>query len=112
MNVNFDTFNQLKKDIGVEAIPLILGQFQVELRERSDLLRDAIVMGSQEALKLQGHSIKSTARTVGLDQVADCAADLESAAVAGNIEESRKVADRLLPLLDLAIDCLHQLESG
>lgn len=85
ISINETTWEQLARDVGEECMPLIINQFLEELSERPNSLNQALVAKDLQNIAEQAHVIKSTARTVGLDAIADLANETESAAKVGNV---------------------------
>lgn len=83
MNLNQSALEQLRKDVGEEVFPLILGQFREELTRQHSALAQAVEQHNHTALAECAHSLKSTARTIGLDALADAAARTEQLCRAG-----------------------------
>lgn len=87
----------LKRDVGDEMFPLILEQFGLELQSKIGLLDEACRQADAAQLAELAHSLKSTTRTLGLNSVADLAADIEQRGRAGE----REVVDAVDQLIDL-----------
>ena len=83
MTLNQSALNQLRKDVGEEVFPLILGQFREELTRQHGALAHAVGQQDHPAVAESAHSLKSTARTIGLDALADAAARTEELCRAG-----------------------------
>ncbi len=88
MKLNLDALRQLESDVGAEMMPLILEQFSKELSGRSGSLLAASQNRDLAAIQAEAHSVKSTARTVGLDELADAASAAEAAAMRADIESA------------------------
>ncbi|MGB1558186.1 MAG: Hpt domain-containing protein [Oceanococcaceae bacterium] len=83
MTLNQMALEQLRKDVGEEVFPLILGQFREELTRQHSAVAQAVEQHDHTALAESAHSLKSTARTIGLDELADAAARTEQLCRAG-----------------------------
>ncbi len=96
--INDQALRQLEADVGAEMMPMILQQFHQELAQRATNLAAALEAADLAGLRAEAHSVKSTARTVGLDAVADAAAETESAATAQDRSQTLAHARQLLVL--------------
>lgn len=74
----------LKRDVGDDMFPMILEQFGVELHGKIELLNEACRQADVAQLAELAHSLKSTTRTLGLNGVADLAAQVEQRGRAGD----------------------------
>ncbi len=108
MNINEASWEQLKKDVGDEIFPTIVGSLVKEIMDRKQLLSAAIAAQDVAQIGHEAHSLKSTARTIGLDTVADSAQSAESAAREGSSEAAMSNAKELHDYLDTAADLLQQ----
>lgn len=106
MEINEATLSQLKNDVGEDVYPHIIESFHKELLTRLDLLKNAISNANIKGIEAEAHTLKSTARTVGLDQVADCACETESAARELNTEVASEKATLLCEYTETAIELL------
>lgn len=112
MQLNQQALQQLRNDVGDDVLPMIIEQFRKELQQRADALRDAIAAGDIEAIGLHAHSVKSTARTCGLDELSDCAAEAETAARASRSEEASAHANQLVERVPAGIACLDKATAA
>lgn len=108
MEFNEATLSQLKRDVGDEVYPHIIKSFHQELTDRLELLRPAISDENIKGIEAQAHSLKSTARTVGLDLLADCASETESAA--RDLDHSKTKA-LSLQLCDYTLEAISALSE-
>ncbi len=108
MEINESTWEQLRQDVGDEVFPMIISSFYQELISRSEKLEIAINSGLIASIGEESHSLKSTARTVGLDLVADCACETETSARAGESEQAIKSAQELRKHCGVAITVLSE----
>lgn len=111
MNFNPTALARLREDVGESMVPMILERFQEELSKRAAALGEGIDTDQLEEMRLQAHSIKSTARTVGLDPLADCAHETEMMVNEENAAGAREGAARLLKLCDAGINALASLRA-
>lgn len=107
--INDQALRQLEADVGAEMMPMILQQFHQELAQRATNLAAALEAADLAGLRAEAHSVKSTARTVGLDVVADAAAATESAAIAQDAALSLEHARQLVALCEQGQQRLAEL---
>ncbi len=112
MEINTQALQQLRSDVGDEVLPMILDRFCEELGQRADSLREALAASDLKGIGLHAHSVKSTARTCGLDEVADCAALTESAARESRTEDALRNAGHLVELSVKGVSVLEAARSG
>lgn len=75
---NPNTIQQLKDDVGVDVLTQLM---QVFLTESTKLVEQLTAKSVQQCeIERLAHSLKSCARSYGADQLADIAADIETAA--------------------------------
>lgn len=97
MNVlNRDALEQLERDTSAEVVPLILNRFLGELEQRCADIRAAAASGEVDRVGLEAHSIKSAAKTFGLEQLSENARRLEATADAGEEQAVRAGMDAVL----------------
>lgn len=81
--LNQQAIEQLERDTSPEIVPVILGRFLGELETRCDAIREALAGADAQRVGLEAHSVKSAARTFGLEQLSEQARLLEEQADAG-----------------------------
>lgn len=111
MKINPIALGQLEADVSAEMVPIILRQFGRELKDRGEALKVAAAAADLDQIALHAHSLKSTARTVGLDEIADCASQCEKAALAGISADALDYASALISMIPEGMDCLTTLDA-
>lgn len=108
MNINLETWNQLESDVGQEVMPMIVNQFIQELADRSAKLIAAISNKDITSIAEEAHTIKSTARTVGLDEVSNCAAVTERLGREQQADSAMQSATQLTELCQAGVRVLGE----
>ena len=92
---------QLEKDVGADMLPLIIEQFLAELLAKRLEIEQAIHKKSLSVLAESAHSLKSTARTLGMTRLADSASMVEGDARASRLTVIESgAAHQLLDLIE------------
>ncbi len=112
MEINTQALQQLRSDVGDEVLPLILDRFCEELGQRAEALREALATSDLKGIGLHAHSVKSTARTCGLDEVADCAAETESAVRESRNDDAIQGAGQLIELSVQGVSVLEAAKAA
>jgi len=93
--VNLDAFRRDMREAGVEeAVDAILDTFVQSAGDRITALTAALATGEAEAIKQAAHAFKSSAGTIGAKRLAALLAQVEAAAVAGDVAQARAVGDQ------------------
>lgn len=99
---------QLRNDVGSELLPMILSRFICELEAKHQALPELIAAGELIPLADCAHSLRSTARTVGLISIAELAAELENAARDGDAATALAAGNQLSPLCEAGIVTIRE----
>jgi len=105
MKINLQSLEQLRQDVGDEVYPLIVAQFCEELEQCRTKLAAAVVAADKAAIAELAHSLKSTARTVGLESLSDLAEQAENDARAG----AEDAIDHAQQLIELSVEGQQEL---
>ncbi len=100
MELNAQALRSLEADVGAELLPMILQRFEQELAQRREQVAGALEAADLARLQGEAHSLVSTARTVGLDALADLAREIEGAAKAGDADAALAAAPALVALCE------------
>jgi HPt (histidine-containing phosphotransfer) domain-containing protein len=90
-----DDIAEVEEDLA-DLIPLFLTERRRDLEE----LLAADASSDLAHLRRLGHSMKGTGGSYGFPRVSECGAQIEAAALAGDLEELRAAAGRLAAHLD------------
>lgn len=107
MQINDASWEQLKKDVGLEVFPLIIDSFVQEIETHTINLTQAISGQDIQQIGSLAHSLKSSARTLGLDAIADCAQTTETLAQSSDDKSVITEAKGLLALIDGAVEAIN-----
>lgn len=110
--LNTAALEQLEKDTSPEIVPVILGKFLEELQKRCADLRTALEAGDAERVGLEAHSVKSAARTFGLEQLSDLARQLEERVHEGQAPALAGPAEEMLAAAEAARAALEGFLAG
>ncbi len=110
--LNQQALEQLERDTSPEIVPVILGRFLGELETRCAAIRAALESGDAEQIGLEAHSVKSAARTFGLEQLSEQARLLEALADAGAGADLGNHAGAMLDAADAARNALQTFLAG
>lgn len=80
MEFNQETLDQLARDIGPEVMPMIYASCHEEIMRTASRIRRAIEQDDVALIEAEAHRLKSSARTIGLDKLADLACAAETSA--------------------------------
>ncbi len=105
MKINMQSLDQLREDVGDEVYPLIMAQFCDELEQCRSKLATAVAAADSPAIAELAHSLKSTARTVGLEALADMAEKAENDARAG----AEGAIEHAQQLIELSVEGQQEL---
>lgn len=94
--LNRTALEQLERDTSPEIVPVILSRFLEELQKRCDAIEAALAATAIEPTGLEAHSIKSAARTFGLEDLSSAALCLEEACEAQDGDRVPTLAAELL----------------
>lgn len=104
-----EALEQLQRDTSAEIVPVILNRFLGELERRCQDIRGALQDGDAERVGLEAHSIKSAARTFGLDALSEQALTLEAGADDGqSLDDLEQTANGMLTAAELARKALTE----
>lgn len=81
MEFNEKALTKLEHDIGAETMPLLMQTIQSEIVKQITHLTSAIKHVNMDRIQAESHKLKSTALSVGLDELADIACMTELAAL-------------------------------
>lgn len=98
MNIDIKVIESLKDDVGAEVLPMVMASFVTELQQRAKALQAAIDQADLGGIQAQAHSVKSTARTVGLMQLGDLASEVDQQARDGELRIALQNAATLVVL--------------
>lgn len=79
------TYADLRQAVGDQALPVLLGRFQAQLRDWS-------VTGEPAALGAKAHGVIASSGLIGFTRLSRLCADLETACQAGDLEAIRQLA--------------------
>ncbi len=112
MQLNRAAYDALREDVGDEAFGMIFEQFRQELAARGGQFAEKLAARDLKGLGDDAHTLKSTARTIGLDVIADAAAELETAVRSADAERAWPLARTLVGLCDEGLQALLQASPG
>lgn len=98
---------ELRADVGDDVLPLVLGQSIEEFGRRREQLAGALEKQELDAVASTAHAIKSVARSLGLDELADIANQAELSAKQG----SEHVVAQVLQIQELLSEACEVISA-
>ncbi len=108
MQFNKQALQQLEEDIGADAVPMIMASIYKEFLKHAVKVQAAIDKSDIKVIHAEAHTLKSTARTIGLDELADLACSTESISRDDNLGDALVLAKRLKQSTDEAIALISE----
>lgn len=102
-----EVMDQLVADLGADLLPRLFETFVTELESRMQTLRAAVRVGDAAAAGGEGHAIKSSAATFGMEALRLVSFEIEQAGRAGDIARVRALEPRMLALCAAACDLMR-----
>ena len=99
----------LIEGLDADDLSAIKGQFEIDLREITSTLRNAIKQQDIEAAKFSSHSLKGLAAVYGFKLLSDVAALTNSNSKAGSVEEMVEHGTRAIRIADVTLLKLDDL---
>ncbi len=102
-----DQIRSIKRIGGSELLVNLIGIFLADSSSRMDELRGAVERGDNDTVTYIAHTLRSSSKTLGANDLAGCFSMLESVGKAGGITAAHSLIDRLENAYSLARSALE-----
>ena len=93
--LDLEQFRELVEDVGLEAVPYILGEFLIEIRARQEQILAAQERSGTAELKTIAHALKGSSGTMGAKYIYDASKTLEITCVNGTWQDVAHAAEKV-----------------
>ncbi len=101
--------NQLKEDYGDDLMQTLIAEFHNTAGDSSKTIATALEDGDRTLLHREAHSLKSSARTLGLAALSELCRLIEQACLDGDIEKAETLSGELPGHVDQALKALSDM---